>query len=683
MDVSSRRALGSRYELVERLDGGAMGEVWRTLDLTSGEHVAAKLLRPELTTEPDIVARFIQERSILMGLDHPALVKVRDLVVEGDRLAIVMDLVDGGDLRRHLAAAGTLPAADAVPIAARILDALAVAHAAHCLHRDVKPANVLLAKGEGAVAGRVLLTDFGIARLAQDSTVDATGLLGTPSYMPPELFEEGRFSGASDVYAVGITLYELLAGRTPFAGPGTAHTIGNRHVRSAPPPLPLPAPLWQLVASMLAKDPSVRLNPEQAASALRELPVDVLAAPPLSVQPTPVSWPDAPAVSRNASARVHVQEPVTGVDVGATNLHGDAVLAPRQLATTGEVEALSPELSLLGGEATNLLAPGGPTKPVLEPAVELVHGSKNRRPWWWWTLGAATAVLILAGGYALTMGTTPRDRATKDASSTSVEPGAGGDIDAVLSDDWASGLRVDGRVMYDPEDRQITLDLTYHAGKVPLGGEVFQALPLGGDCGDVRWNDESIMPNVPGSTSVQAGCGFLIPIEIPAGGVSTFTAIVDHEFKASEAEARLQDWAREATEVTRDALEDPAITEPYYFAQRLDGITVDVLPTQTVYFHGPGAEAGPTIVVRPLWVSGREGARDEVMYSTDVRETDSGAIKEAAGGLFRIQPVQCRNITFDKDGTSQIRTWGDCLFEVSVGDFPTAPGTIIVQPEPS
>ena len=217
--MENRRALGSRYHLIERIGSGAMGEVWRAEDRTDGGVVAAKLLRSDLTSDPAIVARFVQERSILVTLRHPRIVRVRDLVVEGDDLAIVMDLVEGADLRHHLRERGTFDPALAVGVACSVLDALAAAHEAGCLHRDVKPDNVLVARAGAITPDDVRLSDFSIARLAQESTVMATGLLGTPGYMPPELFVHGTFSAASDVYAAGVLLYELLAGRTPFETP--------------------------------------------------------------------------------------------------------------------------------------------------------------------------------------------------------------------------------------------------------------------------------------------------------------------------------------------------------------------------------------------------------------------------------------------------------------------------------
>ena len=155
--------LGSRYILHELVGRGAMGQVFRGSVRESGTPVAVKILKPELVSDADIVARFFRERSILLSIAHPNVVRVVDLVVEGQTLGIVMEFVEGGDLRHELFTRHTLPPAEVVRHGRELMDGLAAVHSSGIVHRDVKPENLLV----DAAAGRrrLKLTDFGVARL--------------------------------------------------------------------------------------------------------------------------------------------------------------------------------------------------------------------------------------------------------------------------------------------------------------------------------------------------------------------------------------------------------------------------------------------------------------------------------------------------------------------------------------
>ena len=265
-------ALGASYVLDERIGRGATGEVWRGTDRRTGETVAAKVLHREHLEDDTLVERFVRERSILVGLRHPNVVAVRDLVVEGERLAIVMEFVGGGSLRDTLRERGPLRPAVAFRVVGAVLDGLAAAHDRHVLHRDLKPDNVLLASAWQYLGpGAVKLSDFGISEIVADGTRSSSGLIGTPEYMAPEQLVTGAGDLPADVYGVGILLYELLGGRTPFAGPGTGYAVAHRHVTSEAPRLPVPDPVWDVIAGMLAKDPARRPTARVAAAQLRRL----------------------------------------------------------------------------------------------------------------------------------------------------------------------------------------------------------------------------------------------------------------------------------------------------------------------------------------------------------------------------------------------------------------------------
>ncbi|MEV4372600.1 protein kinase [Nonomuraea sp. NPDC049637] len=268
MDEGGAEAfLGSRYVLLDEIGAGAMGTVWRARHRETGEIVAVKLLRSNLAGDQDLVLRFVQERNVLRTLRHPHIVTMRDFVIEGERLALVMDLVEGGDLRGLLQQHGTLPPAMAAELMAQVAEALAAAHATGVVHRDVKPGNVLI----DGPSGQVRLTDFGVARIVLGpGLTQTTSIIGTPTYLSPEVADGGAPTPAVDVYAAGLILYELLAGRPPFVGEHPMALL-RQHAMAMPRRLPgMPDALWSLIAACTAKDPAARPAAGQVAVALRE-----------------------------------------------------------------------------------------------------------------------------------------------------------------------------------------------------------------------------------------------------------------------------------------------------------------------------------------------------------------------------------------------------------------------------
>ncbi|TMK52322.1 MAG: serine/threonine protein kinase, partial [Actinobacteria bacterium] len=255
------------HEVIGR---GAMGEVRRATARDTGEEFAAKVLRAELAADEDVVARFVQERRILMRISSPNVVAVRDLVVEADTLAIVADLVRGPNLRTYLDAAGTLAPSEAVAVVVQVLHGLADAHALGVVHRDVKPENILMDTSGPTPLAR--LTDFGVARLARGPASNRmTALVGTVAYLAPELAEDARATPAADIWSNGILLYELLSGTTPFSG-GNLIAMIKAAAEREPAPLPgIPDDLWLAIASMLAKGPNQRPTAVAAAGSLDEL----------------------------------------------------------------------------------------------------------------------------------------------------------------------------------------------------------------------------------------------------------------------------------------------------------------------------------------------------------------------------------------------------------------------------
>ncbi|MDN3251136.1 serine/threonine-protein kinase [Streptomyces sp. MA25(2023)] len=273
------RPVGSKYLLEEPLGRGATGTVWRARQRETagaeaavagqpGETVAIKVLKEELASDPDIVMRFLRERSVLLRLTHPNIVRVRDLVVEGELLALVMDLVEGPDLHRYLRENGPFTPVAAALLTAQIADALAASHADGVVHRDLKPANVLLKQDGGEM--HPMLTDFGIARLADSPGLTRTHeFVGTPAYVAPESAEGRPQTSAVDVYGAGILLYELVTGRPPFGG-GSALEVLHQHLSAEPRrPSTVPDPLWTVIERCLRKNPDERPSAENLARGLR------------------------------------------------------------------------------------------------------------------------------------------------------------------------------------------------------------------------------------------------------------------------------------------------------------------------------------------------------------------------------------------------------------------------------
>ncbi|MBC9728951.1 serine/threonine-protein kinase [Streptomyces sp. TRM68367] len=255
-----------RYRLHDAIGRGAMGEVWRAYDEMLGRPVAVKLLLPQ-ASDPIAAARFRLEAQTAGRLSHPHVVGVLDFGEHEGRLFLVMELVEGDSLARVLAGSGPLPAERVARLAAQAGAGLALAHRQGIVHRDIKPANLLL-----AADGTLKIGDFGIARFFDDpgGALTATGqIVGTSLYLAPER-ALGRPAGpASDVYALGCVLYQLLTGRPPFRA-DSAIAVLHQHLDATPvPPRQLgadvPPAFENYLLGLLAKRPEDRPTAEEVA----------------------------------------------------------------------------------------------------------------------------------------------------------------------------------------------------------------------------------------------------------------------------------------------------------------------------------------------------------------------------------------------------------------------------------
>ncbi|HEY0718636.1 MAG TPA: serine/threonine-protein kinase, partial [Streptosporangiaceae bacterium] len=261
--------LGGRYRLSGRIAVGGMGEVWRGTDELLDRPVAVKLLSAGHATDDSFRARFRAEARYAASLSHPNIAQVFDYGEMADEeegpeglppggAYLVMELVQGEPLSAMIAREGRLSAADTLRIVSQAADALAAAHEAGIVHRDIKPGNLLVTSD-----GTTKITDFGIARAlwaAQASHLTQTGMvMGTASYVSPEQATGGTITSASDIYSLGVVAYECLTGAPPFTAESPV-AIAVAHMHRPVPPLPdyVPAPIADLVLTMLAKQPEER-----------------------------------------------------------------------------------------------------------------------------------------------------------------------------------------------------------------------------------------------------------------------------------------------------------------------------------------------------------------------------------------------------------------------------------------
>ncbi|WP_420752174.1 serine/threonine-protein kinase, partial [Rhodococcus sp. O3] len=262
MAVNSGAMIADRYRLQRLIATGGMGQVWEGLDTRLDRRVAVKILKAELSDDPDFLTRFRFEARTTAQLNHPGIAGVFDYGeirdAEGQSIAyLVMELVHGEPLNAVLARVGRLSLGHSLDMLEQTGRALQAAHNGGVVHRDVKPGNILITP-----TGQVKITDFGIAKAVDASPVTRTGMvMGTAQYISPEQALGQEATSASDVYSLAVVGYEALSGRRPFLGDSVV-TVAMKHVQEVPAPLPadLPAGVREVIEIGMAKDPAHRYS---------------------------------------------------------------------------------------------------------------------------------------------------------------------------------------------------------------------------------------------------------------------------------------------------------------------------------------------------------------------------------------------------------------------------------------
>jgi serine/threonine-protein kinase len=295
--------VGRRYEVQRHLATGGMATVFRGWDHRYERPVAIKMLRALDEANPADLLRFRREARVLSALHCPQIVEVCDFTEEDGCLYLIMELVEGVTLKEHLARHGPLPAVEALLLAAEICRALECAHVEGFIHRDIKPQNVLLAE-----SGEVKLTDFGIVHIAGSASLTASGMvLGTADYLSPEQAQGLALTPASDLYSLGIVLFEMLTHSLPFAGTSVA-AVALKHAQDPVPSLRarnpgVPMRVERLVRRALAKKPQQRFrSAREMEAALRG------AAALLQSREAIMASAEASSVADGETTRLHAEQ---------------------------------------------------------------------------------------------------------------------------------------------------------------------------------------------------------------------------------------------------------------------------------------------------------------------------------------------------------------------------------------
>lgn len=377
--MSSDTILNNRYRLVAQQGSGGMAVIYKATDQVLGRTVAIKILRPSLTSDPAFLARFRNEARSVANLQHPNIVTVHDVGNEGATHYIVMEFIEGQDLKKIIKASGTLPLERALNLAIQICNGIGFAHRAGIVHADVKPQNILVTKDD-----LVKVTDFGIAQAFSEAAPGERQAVvwGSPHYFAPEQARGEKPTPESDVYSIGIVLFEMLSGRLPYMG-NNQQELALAHIRDRVPMVTefnpnVPDNIVQIVYKVMSKEKTARYRMADQLGRILESYRDrgrQYTAPNMPVANTP--RPAAPTTPNTPPVNVYPQQ--SSLPVMPAQPQPSGVTQPRMPATP---QSLPQGVEPLPTQRMDLApnAPQVPMYPARAPAQPQMQGVPQQQP---------------------------------------------------------------------------------------------------------------------------------------------------------------------------------------------------------------------------------------------------------------------------------------------------------------